>query len=114
MPYNILRRFDLSGQNLSINFQKKSTHQTLFGGVLSLLVYIGIFLYAIEKIHDCARKRDTKITSTQKMLDLKKNVYVNLEGSGFEIIAGFRDKKNIKKIVKLPKSIGTVTLMNIA
>jgi len=101
MLSNFLKRFDFFGQNMAINFQKKSTHQTLCGGSISLLVRIVVLYYAAGKIIQCARKDDPTITSTTKFLDRKRS-FIDLEGSGFEIIVGFHDMKNFHKIKKLP------------
>jgi hypothetical protein len=105
MLCTFIKRFDFYGQNLSIKFQKKSTHQTLPGGIISLLITVVILLYSTEKIVQCARRNEPTITSMQKLLN-KKATYVDLEGSGFEIIVGFHDQKNLKKIKKLPSGIG--------
>ena len=109
MLSTLIKRYDFYGQNLSINFQKKSTHQTLLGGILSLLARIVLMYYALSKIIQCAKRDDPTITSTQKLLDIKGR-FVDLETSGFEIIVGFRAKNN--KIIKLPNSIGHVDLTN--
>jgi len=79
---------------------------------LSLLATIVILYYSSGKILQCARKDDPTITSTNKLLDMKKAAYVDLEGSGFEIIIGFHKAKNESKMEKLPENIGIVTLMS--
>ena len=70
-----------------------------------------IFYYAATKIIQCTQKDDPTITSTTKLID-RKSISVDLEGSGFEIIVSFQDKK-YDKIVKLPYGIGSVVFVNI-
>ena len=101
MLSNFLKGFDFFGQNMAINFRKKSTHQTLCGGGISLLVRIVVLYYAAGKIIQCAGRSDPTITSTTKLFD-RKGASVDLEGSGFELVVGFHDKKNFHKMKKLP------------
>lgn len=41
----MIKACDYYGQPIGLNFESKQTHQTVFGGVVTILVVIGFFSY---------------------------------------------------------------------
>ena len=46
----MVRSCDLYGQPISMNFENKQTHQTIFGGLMSLTFMIGLSVYFLTSM----------------------------------------------------------------
>lgn len=65
----IIKKCDLFGQNIQLNFKNKEQYKTTFGGMVSILIIIFLIILFYNKIIDLFQKRNFKITVKQSYLD---------------------------------------------
>ena len=66
--FGIFRNFDLYGQPISMNFENKQTHQTIFGGIISLLFIGGFGIYFLQSmLHTSIYYRKDQVSTFSKM-----------------------------------------------
>ena len=67
----LLRSQDLFGHSITFNFkQQGATHNTLIGGIISLIIKIGFLGYVILHIKKCILYEDNKISMVTDSVDL--------------------------------------------
>ena len=63
-----IRAFDYYGQPISMNDNNKQTHQTVFGGFITIIVSVSFFSFFMQSMigYDQFYKKDTVSTTSQR------------------------------------------------
>ena len=68
---NVVRERDMFGEPILLNFNRKgTTHKTLIGGLISLLVQIGLIIYLYVHIEKLVKHLEDKIMITNNLMDM--------------------------------------------
>ena len=84
-----LRSFDKFGEPYSINFKGNQSHQTLFGGILSIIAAICTILYGLKKVQKLVLLGDPNITFNQLNHDAQTIANLNAKDHYFDVFIGF-------------------------
>ena len=85
----MLEKFDNFGQNLQLQFSGSTAFKSNVGGVASLLVYLLVLCYSIQKGLKLINHDDATIVTFQKKADdfgKEKQKFVNLGENGFDLM----------------------------
>ncbi|EAS07353.2 cation channel family protein, putative (macronuclear) [Tetrahymena thermophila SB210] len=89
--FNLLKLFDIYGVPIRINFQRKETHKTIFGAIISIIVMMtfGLFCY-IQGMELFQKANPIVITSEQYVKNPQR---MDIDKTQQVIVMGFFDHK---------------------
>ena len=67
---NNVRAGDLYAKNITLTYAGKSSYKTIIGGMVSLMIYLSLFVYAWILLSVMFRRKDTKKTVNRTVKDL--------------------------------------------
>ena len=66
----ILRNIDSFGHPVTLTYNNKSEYQSIFGGVASLILNIGVFIYAMLLFSQTVSKKTYLVSTSTSKVDL--------------------------------------------
>jgi hypothetical protein len=94
---SIIRDQDMFGYKIELNFNKKgSTHKTLCGGLVSILVLTIMLIYVYSNVRKLYMEEDDTLKSIIKDLDHSKMEPVLLNETNFDLVFRITNSANMK------------------
>ena len=76
---------DAYGALIQLTYQNSSTHKTLFGGCVTILIRLGILLYLAIRLSDCFNNTYSLKVSQQKRVLTHDATTIHLNPTNFDI-----------------------------
>eukprot|EP00347_Sterkiella_histriomuscorum_P007133 403350137 len=83
----IIKNADLYGYPIGLQYKRKSSYQTVFGGAVTILSRLGILIFLLVLANNIIN-RQRKVTSKQKYSNLYNKNYFTLNQTNFDIAVG--------------------------
>ena len=85
-------RLDLFAKQIKLNYKGKESFKTLFGGLLSLMIFITILLYAAFLVNQMIQRKGASRTLSTEIKDLQENPQIHQPGLGtFKFAVSYTD-----------------------
>ena len=87
-----VRKCDIFGEDIRLNYKGKETFKTLFGGWASLMIFVVMVVYTVFLTNQVINKRGSNTTLSTKIKDLQHNPEKHQPGLGtFQFAIGAAD-----------------------